>query len=50
MMPLKNDLFEYVQAEITVKEVTKVNQLIGIGTTTNKFIDMNGVTYYFTCE
>ena len=43
MVPLKSDFVDYAEAEIPVKDVTKVNQVIMIGTTINKFIDTNGV-------
>ena len=42
-------LNDYVKCNIPVKEVTKVNRIIGIGTTLHKFIDSNGKYLFFPC-
>ena len=47
LTPFKGDFVDYVEDGIPVKNVTKFNQVIGIGTTTNNFIDTNGVVCYF---
>ena len=39
----KSDCFDHIEAEIPFKDVTKVNQVIGVGTTVNSFMDKNGV-------
>ena len=44
MTSFKSDLVDYAEADIPVKDVTKGNRVMGIGTTTNKVIDKNGVT------
>ena len=47
MTPFKIHLIDYVEDDIPVKDITKVNQVIVIGTTINNFIDTNGVAFYF---
>ena len=37
LTPFKADFVDYMECYITVKDVTKVNKVIGIGTTTHKF-------------
>ena len=37
LTPFRSDFIDYVEAEITVKDVTKINRVIGIGTTIQKF-------------
>ena len=49
MTSFQSDLVDYAEADIPVKDVTKGNRVMGIGTTTNKVIDKNGVTCYLTC-
>ena len=46
MTPLRRYFIDYAKADIPVKDVTKVNPFTRIGTTTNKFIDTNGVAQY----
>ena len=45
----RSDFIDYVKADIPVKYVTKVNQVIGIVTTTHTFVDVNGTTCYLPC-
>ena len=40
--PFRTDFIDYVECKIDVCDVTKVNKVIGIGTTLHKFIDANG--------
>ena len=42
LIPFMNNLIYYVRCDITVKEVTKLNRVIGIVTTLHKFIEING--------
>ena len=39
----------YAEADIYVKDVTKVNIVVRVGTTINKSINMNDVACYFPC-
>ena len=47
--PFRSDFIDFVKADINVKYVTKVNQVIGIGTTIKTFVYTNGTTCYFPC-
>ena len=49
LTPLKSDFVDQVESEIPVKDVSKVNGVIRIGTIINNFIDKNGDAFYFTC-
>ena len=40
---IKYWFIEHVEADIPLKDVTKVNKVIGVGKTLNKFIVMHGV-------
>ena len=42
MTPFKGSFIDYVKCNITVKDITKYNTVIWIGTTTHKFVDANG--------
>ena len=42
LTPFRSDFIDYVECNIPVKDVTKVNTVIGIGTAIYKFIDENG--------
>ena len=42
LTPFRSDFIDYVKCEIPVRDVTKVNTVVGIGTTLHKFIDING--------
>ena len=48
LTPFRSDFIHNVKANIIVKDVTKVNLVIGIGTTIHKFIDVNGTTCYLS--
>ena len=37
LTPFKSDFVSHVECEISVKDVTRVNKIIGIGATTQKF-------------
>ena len=39
---LRSDFIDYVKCDISVKDVTKVNGVIGIGTTLHKIVETNG--------
>ena len=41
LTPFKSDFIHYMKYNTPVKEVTKVNNFIGIGTKIHKFIDAN---------
>ena len=45
----KSDFIDCVHADIPLREITKVNQVIGIVTTTHKYVDVNGTTCYLPC-
>lgn len=49
LTPFRSDFIDYVAADIAVKDVTKVNKVIGIGTTIHKFCDVKGVDVYLPC-
>jgi hypothetical protein len=49
MMPFWSDFIDYVKCEIDVRDITKVNKVVGIGTTLHKFVDNNGNHVYFPC-
>ena len=49
LLPFRSDFIDYVQADIPVRDVTKVNKVIGIGTTLHKFTDANGHPVYLPC-
>ena len=49
LTPFKSDFIYYVECDIPVKDVTKVNKVIGIGTTLHKFIEINGQDIFLTC-
>ena len=44
----RNDLIDYVEADIPVKNVTKINRVIGIGNTIHKFKMTKGRISFFT--
>ena len=45
----RSDFIDYVEAEIAVKDVTKVNIVIGIGTTLHKFRKDKGNIVFLPC-
>ena len=42
----KSDFFDYVKCSIPVQDISKVNEVIGIGTTIHKFVDTKGRFVY----
>ena len=46
LKPVRSYFIHYVKADIPVKDITKVNRVIDIGTTIHIFIDVNGTTCY----
>ena len=46
---LRSDFIDYVKCDIPVKDLTKVNRAIGIGTTLHKFIESNGQYIFLPC-
>jgi hypothetical protein len=49
LTPFWSDFIDYVKCEIPVRDVTKVNTVVGIGTTLPKFTDINGNPVYLPC-
>ncbi len=45
----RSDFIDYVKCAIPVRDVTKVNTVVGIGTTLHKFTDINGNPVYIPC-
>ncbi len=48
-MPFRSDFIDYVKCKIDVCDITKVNKVVGIGTTLHKFVDNNGNHVYLPC-
>jgi hypothetical protein len=48
-MPFWSDFIDYVECEINVCDITKVNKVVGIGTMLHKFVDNNGNHVYLPC-
>jgi hypothetical protein len=49
LTPFRSDFVDYVECDIKVKDVTKVNTVIGIGTTISKFKDAKGADIFLPC-
>jgi hypothetical protein len=49
LTPFRSDFIDYVKCDIPVRDVTKVNKVIGIGTTVHKFMDTNGNPVFLPC-
>jgi hypothetical protein len=49
LMPYRSDFIDYVECEIDVCDITKVNKVVGIGTMLHKFVDNNGNHVYLPC-
>ena len=49
LTPFRSDFIDYVECDIPVRDVTKVNRVVGIGTTIHKFTDTNGNPVYLPC-
>jgi hypothetical protein len=46
LTPFWSDFIDYVECKIDVCNITKVNKVVGIGTTLHKFVDNNGNHVY----
>jgi hypothetical protein len=49
LTPFRSDFTDYVECEIDVHVITKVNKVVGIGTTLYKFMDNNSNHVYLPC-
>ena len=49
LTPFRSDFIDYVDADIAVKDVTKINRVIGIGTTLHKFKNYKGKDVFLPC-
>jgi hypothetical protein len=49
MTPFCSNFIDYVECEIDVQDITKVNKVVGIGTTLHRFVDTNGNDVYLPC-
>lgn len=49
LTPFRSDFVDYVECDIPVKDVTKVNRVIGIGTTIHKFKNVNHEDVFLPC-
>ena len=49
LTPFRSDFIDYVECDIDVRDVTKVNKVIGVGTTLHKFVDVAGNNVYLPC-
>ncbi len=49
LMPFWSDFIDYVECEIDVCDITKVNKVFGIGAMLHKFVDNNGNHVYLPC-
>ena len=49
LTPFRSDFIDYVACTIPVRDVTRVNNVIGIGTTLHKFSDTKGFPVYLPC-
>ena len=48
LTPFKSNFIDYDKYNITVKDVKKVNTIIGIGIKIHKFVDTNGKYVFLT--
>ncbi len=49
LMPFWSDFIDYVECKIDVCDITKVNKVVGIGSTLHKFVDNNDNHVYLPC-
>ena len=49
LTPFHSDFIDYVECEIDARDITKVNKVIGIGTTLHRFVDTKGNAVYLPC-
>ena len=47
--PFRSDFIEYMECNIPIKDITKINRVIGIGTIINKFIESYGQDIFLSC-
>ncbi len=47
--PFRSDFMDYVEVDFEVRDVTKANKVVRIGTTLHKFVDDNGKDVYLPC-
>ena len=45
----RSDFIDYVPCNVAVKDMTKVNRVIGIGTALHKFVDTKGKEVFLPC-
>ena len=52
LTPFRSDSIDYVKCNIPVKDMTKVNRVVGVDIKLNKFIDENGQEKFlsYICE
>ena len=46
LTPFLSDFIDYVEVDFEIMDVTKVNKVVGIGTTLHKFVDNKGKVVY----
>ncbi len=46
LTPFKSEFFDYVKCSIPVRDISKVNEVIGVATTIHKFVDTKGQLVY----
>jgi hypothetical protein len=49
LTPFCSDFIDYVECEIDVCDITKVNKVVGIGMALHKFVDTSGNDVYLSC-
>ena len=49
LTPFCSDFSYYVKCEIDVWDITKVNKVVGIGTTLHRFVDTKRIVVYLSC-
>jgi hypothetical protein len=49
LTPFCSDNIDYVEVDFEVRDVTKANKVVGMGTTLHRFIDDNGKDVYLPC-
>jgi hypothetical protein len=49
LTPFRSDFIDYVEVDFEVRDVTKANKVVGIGTALHKFVNNNGKDVYLPC-
>ena len=49
LTPFHSNFIDYIECEIDVQDITKVNKVISIGTALHSFVDTNGNDVYLPC-